>query len=64
MYFSETIDVYDLKPTTDDRSDKKFLLTSNLCHLGSGGGGGGLYIPCAGYVYVLNHEKKKKKKKE
>ena len=28
MDFSETIDAYDLKLTTDDRSDKKFLLTS------------------------------------
>ena len=32
MDFSETI-VYDLKLTTDDRSDKKFLLTSKLCPL-------------------------------
>ena len=29
--FSETIVVYDLKLATDDRSDKKFLLTSKLC---------------------------------
>ena len=28
--FSETIVVYDLKLATDDRSDKKFLLTSKL----------------------------------
>ena len=28
--FSETIVVYDLKLATDDRSDMKFLLTSNL----------------------------------
>ena len=28
MDFSETIVVYDLKLATDDRSDKKFLLTS------------------------------------
>ena len=28
--FSETIVVYDLKLATDDRSDKKFLLTSNF----------------------------------
>ena len=34
MGFSETIVVYDLKLTTDDRSDKKFLLTSTLCPLG------------------------------
>ena len=31
--FSETIVVYDLKIATDDRSDKKFLLTSKLCTL-------------------------------
>ena len=31
MDFSETIGVYDLKIATDDRSDKKFLLTSKLC---------------------------------
>ena len=42
MDFSETIVVYDLKLATDDRSDKKFLLTSKFCSLG--------YI-------VLNHEK-------
>ena len=34
MDFSETIVVYDLKLATDDRSDKKFLLTSELCPLG------------------------------
>ena len=34
MDFSETIVVYDLKLATDDRSDKKFLLTSKLCPLG------------------------------
>ena len=34
MDFSETIDVYDLKQATDDRSDKKFLLISKLCLLG------------------------------
>ena len=27
MDFSETIVIYDFKLTTDDRSDKKFLLT-------------------------------------
>ena len=32
-FFSETIVVYDLKLATDDRSDKKFLLTSKLCSL-------------------------------
>ena len=30
MNFSEIIVVYDLKLATDDRSDKKFLLTSKL----------------------------------
>ena len=50
--FSETSVVYDLKLATDDRSDKKFLLTSKLCPLG------GLYAPAPGYVHVLNHEKK------
>ena len=43
MDFSETIVVYDLKLATDDRSDKKFLLTSKLCP--------------RGYICVLNHEK-------
>ena len=33
MEFSETIVVYDLKLATDDRSDKKFLLTLKLCPL-------------------------------
>ena len=33
--FSETIVIHDLKLATDDRSDKKFLLTSKLCHLGA-----------------------------
>ena len=35
MDFSETIVVYDLKLATVDRSDKKFLLTSQLCPLGA-----------------------------
>ena len=35
MDFSETIVVCDLKLATDDRSDKKFLLTSKLCPLGA-----------------------------
>ena len=35
MNFSETIVVYDLKLATDDRSDKKFLLTSKLCPPGA-----------------------------
>ena len=34
MHFSETIVVCDLKLAIDDRSDKKFLLTSKLCPLG------------------------------
>ena len=46
MDFLETIVVYDLKLATDDRSDKKFLLTSKLCSLPWG------------YIHVLNHEKK------
>ena len=49
--FSETIVVYDLKPATDDRSDKKFLLTSKLCPLGA-------VCPLPrGYKHVLNHKK-------
>ena len=35
MDFSETIVVYDLKLATDDQSDKKFLLTSELYPLGT-----------------------------
>ena len=35
MDFSETIVVYDLNLRTDDRSIKKFLLTSKLCPLGA-----------------------------
>ena len=51
MDFSETIVVYDLKPATDDQSDKKFLLTSKLCPLGS-------VCPLPwGYIHVLKHEK-------
>ena len=50
MDFSETIVVYDLKLATDDRSDKKFLLTSKLCPLGA-------VCPLPrGYIYILNHE--------
>ena len=51
MDFSETVVVYDLKLATDDRSDKKFLLTSKL---------GPLRAVCplgGGYIHVLNHEK-------
>ena len=43
MDFSETILVYDLKLATDDRSDKKFLLTSKRCPWG-------LYAPCPGAI--------------
>ena len=51
MDFLETIVVYDLKLATDDRSDKKFLLTSKLCPLGA-------VCPLPwGYIHVLNHEK-------
>ena len=50
--FSETIVVYDLKLEKDDRSDKKFLLTSKLCPLGA-------VCPLPrGYMHVLNHEQK------
>ena len=51
MDFSETIVIYDLKLATDDRSDKKFLLTSKLCPLGA------LCPLPQGYKHVLNHEK-------
>ena len=43
MDFSETIEVYDLKQATDDRSDTKFLLTSKLCPLGAA---------CPGAIYM------------
>ena len=52
MDFSETIVVYDLKLATDDRSDKKFLLTSKLCPLGT-------VCPLPrGYIHILNQKKK------
>ena len=52
MDFSETVVVYDLKRTTDDGSDKKFLLTSKRCPLGA-------VCPLPrGYIHLLNHEKK------
>ena len=52
MDFSETIVVYNLKLATDDRSDKKFLLTSKLCPLRA-------VCPLPhGYIHVKNHEKK------
>ena len=44
MDFSETIVVYNLKLATDDRSDKKSLLTSKLCPLGG-------YLPPALGLY-------------
>ena len=50
MDFSETDAVYDLKLATDDRSDKKFLLTSKLCPLGP------VCFLSRGYIHVLNHE--------
>ena len=51
MDFSETVVVYDLKLATDDRSDKKFLLTSKLCPLGA-------VCPLSRcYIHVLNREK-------
>ena len=43
--FSETIVVYDLKLATDDRRDKKFLLTSKLCPLGA-------VCSCPGAIYM------------
>ena len=53
MDFSETIVVYDLKQATDDRSDKKFLLTSKLCPVGA------VCSLLRGYIHILNHWKKK-----
>ena len=51
MDFSEIIVFYDLKLATDDRSDKKFLLTAKLCPLGA-------VSPLPwGFIHVLNHEK-------
>ena len=51
MDFTETIVVYDLKLATDDRSDKKFLLTSKTLSPA------GCMLPARGYIHVLNHEK-------
>ena len=45
MDFSETIVAYDLKLATDDRSDKKFLMTSKLCPLRA-------VCPCLGVIYM------------
>ena len=47
MDFSESIVVYDLKLATDDQSDKKFLLTSKLCPLGT------VWPLPRGYIHVL-----------
>ena len=51
MDVSETIVVYDLKLATDDRSDKKFLVTIKVCSLGA------VCSLLRGYIHVLNHEK-------
>ena len=51
MDFSETIVVYDLKLATDDRSDKKFLLTSKICPLRAV-----CPLPWS-YIHVKNQEK-------
>ena len=51
MDFSEPVVVFDLKLATDDRTDKKFLLTSKLCSLGDV-----CPLPQV-YIHVLNHEK-------
>ena len=51
MDISETIVIYELKLATDDRSDKKFLLTSKVCPLGA-------VCPLPwDYIHELNHEK-------
>ena len=55
MDFSETIVIYYLKLATDDRSDKKFLLTSKLCPLGA------VCLLSWGYIHVKKSWKKKKK---
>ena len=51
MYSSETIVVCDLRLATDNRSDKKFVLTSKLCPLGA------LCSLLRGNKHVLNNEK-------
>ena len=51
MNFSITIVVCGLKLATDDRSDKKFLMTYKLCPLGT-------VCPLPrGHIHVLNHER-------
>ena len=47
MDFSETNVVYNLKLVTNDQSDKKFLLTSNLCSLGT------VCLLPRGYIYII-----------
>ena len=50
MDFSKPLVVFDLKLATEDRSDKKFLLTAILCPLRA-------VCPLSqGYIHVLNHE--------
>ena len=51
MDFSETIVFCDLKPATDDQSDKKFPLTSKRCTLGDD-------CPCPGAIYIYKIVKK------
>ena len=51
--FSETIVIYNLKLATDDRSDKKFLLTSNFVPWR-----GGLYAPAPGLYTCIKSCKK------
>ena len=50
--FSETVVDYDLKLATDDRSDKKFLLTSKL------GGGGGAVCSSPGAISMYKIKEK------
>ena len=45
MDFSETIVVYEMKLTADDRSDKKFLLTLKFHPQG-------IISPCPGAIYM------------
>ena len=49
--FQKLLSSDDLKLATDDRSDKKFRLTSKFCPLGA------LCSLPRGYIHVLNHEK-------
>ena len=53
MDFSKTVAIYDLKVAADYRSDKKFILTSELCPPGA-------VCPLPwGYIHLLNLEEKK-----